>query len=156
VEPAQPAGMSANLVPSRAMSPGRRKPAAVTRYPTTPNMQIRPCLISTNRRRSNLAWSPSATSPSGSKNPSGATAPKSSSKAMFRAVEVLPCWAGAKAAAEAAREARTASFMVMMTGEGEGAESVSAVDNERDETSHVVATKVEPAQIFVPLYLSLS
>jgi hypothetical protein len=32
---------------------------------------------------------------------------------MLRAVEDLPCWAGAKAAAEAAREARTASFILV-------------------------------------------
>jgi len=43
----QPEGISENLVPSKEMRPGRRIPAAVTRYPTTPNIQIRPCLIST-------------------------------------------------------------------------------------------------------------
>jgi hypothetical protein len=50
------------------MVPGRRTPASWTRYPTTASMAMRPCLISTYRRRSNFSWSPSATSPKGSDN----------------------------------------------------------------------------------------
>ena len=63
--------------------------------------------------RSNFSWSPSATRPRGSKNPRGGWAPSSSSKAMLVATEVrAACFAGAKAAAEAIREARMAVFIL--------------------------------------------
>lgn len=55
--------MSENLVPDMLMSPGRRYPAQVVRYPRNASWATRPCLISTKRRRSNFAWSPLATSP---------------------------------------------------------------------------------------------
>jgi len=40
-------------------------------------------------------------------------APKSSSKAAKEEVDFATCWAGAKAAADAIREARMAVFMVI-------------------------------------------
>jgi len=52
--------------------------------------------------------------PRGSKKPSGGWAPSSLSKA-WRAVVALPTWAGAKAAAEPARSAAMASFILVGT-----------------------------------------
>jgi len=49
--------------------------------------------------------------PRGSKNPIGACTPSSASKAL-RVVEVCATLEGAKAAAEAKRDARIVSFMV--------------------------------------------
>ena len=50
--------------------------------------------------------------PRGSKNPTGGWTPSSDSNAL-RAVEALPVCTGAKAAAEAATVARTASFIMV-------------------------------------------
>mmetsp|Transcript_55708 Transcript_55708/g.118497 ORF Transcript_55708/g.118497 Transcript_55708/m.118497 type:complete len:212 (-) Transcript_55708:808-1443(-) len=59
----KPAGTSAGKL-------GKRYPEAVVRYPTTASMEMRPCLSSTSRRRSNRSWSASFSSPRGSKKPS--------------------------------------------------------------------------------------
>ena len=64
-----------------------RYPAAVERYPTVATMEIRPCLISTSRRRSNSAWSAPSSRPSGSKKPRGGRAPISALKAERDEVE---------------------------------------------------------------------
>mmetsp|Transcript_16306 Transcript_16306/g.37365 ORF Transcript_16306/g.37365 Transcript_16306/m.37365 type:complete len:300 (-) Transcript_16306:48-947(-) len=106
-----PSGKEAKASPDLSMSPGRWIPLRVTICPRKASMQMRPCLISTNRRRSNCSWSPPATSPRGSKNPSGGWDPRASSKAASEVVVVAACLAGAKAAAVAIRVAKTADFM---------------------------------------------
>mmetsp|Transcript_21698 Transcript_21698/g.55860 ORF Transcript_21698/g.55860 Transcript_21698/m.55860 type:complete len:216 (-) Transcript_21698:31-678(-) len=76
---ARPVGTSANGRPY-ASSPGRRMPADVTTWPRTASMQMRPCLISTKRRRSKRSWSAPSSRLSGSMKPSGGCAPSSDSK----------------------------------------------------------------------------
>ena len=50
-------------------------------------IEMRPCFNSTDRRRLNVATSPSAVNPTGSQNPTGAWTPNSFSKAVK-----LTCW----------------------------------------------------------------
>mmetsp|Transcript_19651 Transcript_19651/g.45842 ORF Transcript_19651/g.45842 Transcript_19651/m.45842 type:complete len:222 (-) Transcript_19651:104-769(-) len=109
---ATPLGKESKESPFKSMLPGRWIPARVVICPRKASIQIRPCLISTYRRRSNRSWSTSPLrSPRGSKNPSGGWAPSSSSNALT-AVEVAFCCAGAKAAAVAMREAKMADFIL--------------------------------------------
>ena len=102
-------------------------------------MQMRPCFNSTYRRRSNFSWSASATNPRGSKKPRAVAkkrklsksvahqgkrlenrslrgwAPRASSKAERAVEEAACCLAGAKAAADAKREAtdRATNFILI-------------------------------------------
>ena len=63
------------------------------------SIEMRPCLVSTYLRRSNLSWSASLRRPRGSQKPRGAWAPKAFSKDIFMEVERATEAAGAKAAA---------------------------------------------------------
>ena len=67
--------------------------------PSIANIEIRPCLISTYLRRSNLSWSAFLRRPIGSQKPRGGWAPSSLSKDIFKAEEAARRAGGAKAAA---------------------------------------------------------
>ena len=85
----------------------------VTKYPTTANIEMRPCFNSTERRCSNRSWSALSRRFQGSKSPNGATTPGSPEKSAAKAEDDRDCWAGAKAAALATMEARTAIFILI-------------------------------------------
>ena len=95
------------------MFPSRKRPEEVVTCPANASMAIRPCLISTKRRRSKRSWSALSRSPRGSQNPRGSWTPSSELNAL-RVVEVSATLEGANAAADAARVVRIASFILIL------------------------------------------
>ena len=107
--------MSANCTePSRLMEPGKVTPSSSTIMPMKAIMAMRPCLISTARRRARPSWS-SQNGPVGSIGP-GST-PMSAVVSTAARAGAPPPPPKLKATAGAARRAR-ASLAILLSAEG--------------------------------------
>ena len=100
--------------PSRVMEPGKVMPSSWTIMPRNAIMEMRPCLISTARRRAR----PSVSS---NMKPPGVIGPGSTPMSPLTTTLEAACWPGAtKATAGAARRARASLAILMMSADGVG------------------------------------
>jgi len=106
--------MSSNFKPAEGERyPGILPVISGVIYPMVASMQMRPCLISTERLRLKAATSPSAESPRGSQKPTGSCTPNSLSKAFTETIFRCPCFAPAGRADKSAMAAVAASAPAM-------------------------------------------
>merc|ERR1719409_546147 len=110
-KPPRPSGTSENLRSADLeREPGNSICALCTSTPVIATMEMRPCLRSTARRRTNASGPSLATKPSGSRKPAGACTPSCDSSTARSAVEAGAAAGAWKAAAEE-RQRAIASFI---------------------------------------------